>query len=466
MENTMNIHALRNTISGTVTVPEDPRYEATRQALLWNGRKPERFPQLIIKAANRTDVQNAVRYAAASKLPISVRGGGHHWSGVAMQGGIVLDLAALNSFTIDPDTMTAVAEPAVTNAEFARALAEHNLAFPVGHCATVPLSGYLLGGGFGWNSGQWGIACHSVEAAEVVLADGEARWVSATESPEIFWAVRGSGPEFFGVVTRYRLKLQRLPGAIRTSVRVYSIEDVKAVERWMRETMRQVPRNVEFTAVFSAAPPPLAAQNPKVITAAATVFADTEDEADDTLARIASGAPEAALVTEEKISTPFEVLYGIIGQFFPEGRRYLADTSWASQSGKVFSELATAVRNSPSPESLALAVILPPHDGSLLPDAAFSMVAPVFSCTYAVWQGDDADRANIDWLRSTSSAMATNTTGHYIGESDLDRAGRTAGSFSPGAWSRLKRLQSQYDPNGVFHRSSPADAERSMRKAV
>ena len=38
-------------------------------------------------------------------------------------------------------------------------LAARGFAFPVGHCADVGLSGYILAGGFGWNAGEWGPAC-------------------------------------------------------------------------------------------------------------------------------------------------------------------------------------------------------------------------------------------------------------------------------------------------------------------
>jgi FAD/FMN-containing dehydrogenase len=51
----------------------------------------------------------------------------------------------------------------------------HNLdelAFPVGHCGHVGLSGFLLSGGLGWNSGHWGPACLSIRGLEVVTADG------------------------------------------------------------------------------------------------------------------------------------------------------------------------------------------------------------------------------------------------------------------------------------------------------
>ncbi len=40
--------------------------------------------------------------------------------------------------------------------EINRALAAHGLFFPTGHASTVGLGGFILGGGYGWNSRVWG----------------------------------------------------------------------------------------------------------------------------------------------------------------------------------------------------------------------------------------------------------------------------------------------------------------------
>ena len=97
----------------------------------------------------------------------------------------------------------------------------------------------------------------SVESVDIVTADGELRTASANENADLFWAVRGAGPEFFAIVTGYRLRLQPLPRAITTSVRTYGIDDAVSVASWMNAAMAEVPRNVEFTAMISNAPPSL-----------------------------------------------------------------------------------------------------------------------------------------------------------------------------------------------------------------
>ncbi len=449
----MTIGSLREAVRGTVIVLEDGDYEAARQALLWNGRKPGRRPLAIVRVASVEDVQAVVRFAAARGCRVSARGGGHHWAGVALQEGIILDLSALNDIAIDAEARIAEVGPAVRNGALARALGDHGLAFPTGHCETVPLSGYLLGGGFGWNSGAWGLACFNVEAVEVVTADGEIRQASATENPEIFWAARGAGPAFFGIVTRYRLRLHPLPRAITTSVWTYPLADIRTVERWMAASMAVVPENVEFSVMMGSAPPPLAAVAPKVATAIATVFAESEAEARATLARIAEKAPDGTLDVQEAMPTPFEALYAIIGQFFPEGRRYAVDSFWAAApEGRFLETLAEESGRAPSPETFSIGVILPPPAAGApgLPDTAFSMVGPIFGCSYAIWRDPADDDANVDWLRRTANRLAPETAGHYVGEADLDRPGRLERCFSPAAWSRLQVLQARFDPAGRF----------------
>ena len=76
---------------------------------------------------------------------------------------------------------------------------------------TVGLGGFLLQGGFGWNSRLWGPACASVTSINVVTADGELVHANASQNSELFWAARGAGPGYFGAVTRLSVKLSRVP---------------------------------------------------------------------------------------------------------------------------------------------------------------------------------------------------------------------------------------------------------------
>src|SRR5262249_20161431 len=121
-----------------------------------------------------------------------------------------------------------------------------DLFFPSGHCMSVGLGGFLLQGGFGWNSRAWGPACASVTAIEVVTADGELVRADATQNADLFWAARGAGPGFFGVVTRFEVKLQPRPTVMMRSDYLYPIEALDGVLRWARAIQPSLPRTMEF----------------------------------------------------------------------------------------------------------------------------------------------------------------------------------------------------------------------------
>lgn len=79
---------------------------------------------------------------------------------------------------------------------------------PHGTCPGVGVGGHAPLGGFGYDSRNWGLLVDTIVALDVVLANGTATSVSATQHPELFWALRGAGPGF-AVVTTFHF--QTLP---------------------------------------------------------------------------------------------------------------------------------------------------------------------------------------------------------------------------------------------------------------
>ena len=451
----MNLNELRASLRGDVVEPGAADYADAADALIFNGRKPAQRPCAVVRPACVEDVQAAVRFAARTGLTVSARGSGHGWSGVAVQEGIVLDLSALDDIQIDAAARIAEVGAAAKNGALAERLSEHGLAFPFGHCAGVSLSGYLLGGGIGWNIGQWGIACFSVEGADVVTADGALRRASATENPELFWAVRGAGPAFFGVVVRYRLRLQPLPRAIMLASWTYPLDRIAEVERWMTGSIAVAPRNVEFSVKMLTVP-----GAGKVAVGVATVFADTEDEARTTLARIADWAPAAAIASQEPMPVTFASLFAIVGQLEPDGSRAGHDTFWSDDAASTFALMARQIEAAPSPESVAIGLVLRARlaGPGAMPDAAFSRYGTAFGELHACWHDPAQDARNLDWLRSGADDVAQVTTGHYVNGADLERPGWLEGCYGSAALARLNVLRAAYDPRGLFKRARPQSA--------
>ena len=443
----MNAQSLRSAIAGSVVSKGEPEYEVLRDAMLWNRLVPQQYPQAIARVAAAADVVECVRFARAERLQIAVRGRGHSMSGAPLRNGtLLIDLSQLDAIEIDADAGTAIVGPAVTGRQLIQALSPHGFMFPAGHCSSVPMSGYLLSGGLGWNQSDLGPACASVRAVELVTADGTC--VTATDSAhaDLLWAARGAGVCFFGVATRFHLQLHRTPGAIHTSTYVYPIDWAADVAAWAATLAPDLPRYVELTMLLFAAP----GSNQRVCILTGSAFAQSAEQAAGALQPLAdSPFIDRCLNVIENQPTPIDALFDTVDPTFPDHHRYLSDTFWLKSSpGDVIALARDRLADAPSPRSGMLCLIsgLPPQ----LPDMAFSQRDRALLACYAVWDKEQDDAANQNWLRAVGGAMERHANGHHIGECDLSVPIRVERSFSPDAWRRLNDLRRQYDPSSLF----------------
>jgi FAD/FMN-containing dehydrogenase len=435
----------------------DAGYEQARRRAAWNDRKPARYPEIIVEASSWEDVPRAVRYARHTGLRVAIRSGGHSLCGAALRDGdMLIDLSRLHELTIDPIARTASVQPAVTGSTLVKALAEHDLAFPVGHCGSVAMGGYLLSGGFGWNMGAWGPACFSVRRMEIVTAAGELVEASPESNADLFWAARGAGSGFFGVVTRFELATYPLPRTIRKAIVLNPLSEVETVSRWAARVAPMLPETVEMF-LFLASAPPGAPADPagKAVGVAAVSFAGTDQEAVRSLAFLKTcPSPQGAIACAPTVPASFESLHELIGTFLPEGRRFAEDAIWCDESLPVLlPRLAEHVVRAPAPQSHILAPVMRPRPvEATMPDAAFSLVGRSLILCYGVWVDEADDARNERWHRDTVRSIERFTIGHYIAESDLlAEPNRAAKSFTPANWERLQALKKLYDPDGLFH---------------
>ena len=237
----MDIDALKKACKGVVAAQGDANFTELIHGNLWNRLIPSRAPQIVIRVKDEQDVIAAIHFAQENKWKVVVRGGGHNWCQPTLRNsGLLIDLSELNKvISIDVGARKAVVQPVISNRDIQKVLNPKGLAYPSGHCPQVKLSGYLLGGGMAWNQGVWGSGTESIEAIELVTAEGKLITASKDEHSEYFWAARGSGSGFFGVVTRYHLKLYPLPKAIHGSTYYYSMDDAAAVGGLARGKRRE-----------------------------------------------------------------------------------------------------------------------------------------------------------------------------------------------------------------------------------
>jgi len=171
------IRNLAEQLKGPLLMQADEQYDYARR--VWNGMW-DRHPALIARCANSDDVRHAVTFAAENSLLTSVRGGGHSWPGKSVcDGGLMIDLAEMNTVTANPATKRAHAQGgALLNALDSAAL-PHGLVTTAGVVSHTGVGGFTLGGGFGRLNRKYGLAIDNLVSAELVTADGQIRTVSA-----------------------------------------------------------------------------------------------------------------------------------------------------------------------------------------------------------------------------------------------------------------------------------------------
>jgi FAD/FMN-containing dehydrogenase len=420
-------------------------YEAARCAAVWNARTPQRFPDLIVQAEVEEDLVRAVRLADEEGMKIGVRSGGHSWAGNHLRdGGMLLDVSRLDSIAVDADSMTAVVGPGCRGNEALAALGERGLFFPAGHCEGVALGGYLLQGGFGWNGRVHGPACMSVEAIDVVTADGELVRADESRHPDLFWAARGSGPGFFGAVARFHLRVYSQPRHVANGVFLYPLDALEEVFRWAHEIGPRVPRTVELMVIVHR---DLEGELEIAVTAPALV--DSAEEAAEALALLETcPARERAKLAVPNVEVGIPDLYAAVHESYPDEHRYSADNMWTHAPVE---ELLPGLRR--------IAETLPQAPSHMLwmnwgpspprPEMAYSVEDDTYIALYGVWRDAADDEANVAWVADRMAAMEHLSSGIQLADENLGR--RPARFVSEANLARLDEVRAKYDPEGRFH---------------
>ncbi|MET0800367.1 MAG: FAD-binding protein [Actinomycetota bacterium] len=103
-----------------------------------------------------------------------------------------------------------------------------------GWSRTRGVGGLTLGGGYGYLSRRFGLACDNLLSAEVVLADGSVVVVSQTDEPDLLWGLRGGGGNF-GAVTSFRFRLHPVGPTVIVGELTFSEVDGVAALRAFRD---------------------------------------------------------------------------------------------------------------------------------------------------------------------------------------------------------------------------------------
>ncbi|RDH76598.1 FAD-binding oxidoreductase [Mycolicibacterium moriokaense] len=424
-------------------------YEQARRAAVWNGRLPDRFPDVIVQAEDAEDVVAAMRYAAQHDYQVGVRSGGHSWAGSHLRdGGMLLDVSRLDDCVVESERMMAVVGPGKVGSDLAKELDGQGLFFPAGHCEGICVGGYLLQGGYGWHSRVVGPACESVIGIDVVTADGEKLYCDPDNNAELYWAARGSGPGFFAVVTSFHLRLHPRPPVCGSCLYIYPVEAVDDVFTWAVSISPEIDDRVELQIITSKNLPALGLDQPSIVVSS-PAFADTEEEAQQALSILGTcPALDKAIINLPYATTDLSGWYGAVMSNYPAGHRYAADNMWTSASAEdLLPGIHRIIETMPPPPSHFLTYNWSPSPSRT--GLFYGLEAEFNLALYAVWQDPAEDEAMIDWPTSNMAAMAHLSSGIGLADENLGR--RPAKFAADEHMARLDRIRATYDPDGRFH---------------
>jgi FAD/FMN-containing dehydrogenase len=439
------VSALGSGFSGTVIRPGDATYDATRIVV---AGAVDKHPGVIARPRTAADVQRLVDVARDTGVEFAIRSGGHSGAGHSTtEGGLVLDLRDMKAIDVDPAGRTLTAQSGATAIEVTRAALEHGLVVGFGDAGSVGISGITLGGGIGYLSRKWGMTIDAVRSAQVVTADGKLLTASASEHPDLFWALRGGGGNF-GVVTSLTYALEELPaftgGMMCLPATPETVAGFVAAANAAPESMSTI-ANVMPAPPLPFLPPEV---HGKLVILGMLAFAGPDAEAQLALAPFrALARPYADFVKPG----PYTQMYP------PEDPNYRPTASarnmFMDRIGPA--EARTIVDTLTRSDAMFRVVQIRVLGGALarvpVDATAYAHRKAPIMLNIAAFYTTPEDRLKREaWVDEFVATLTQDTKGAYVNFLAAEGEARVRGAYPGATWDRLRQIKRHYDPQNLF----------------
>lgn len=173
----------------------------------WN-RAIEAYPKAICYCRSLRDIEKAVYTAVNHEYDMRIRSGGHNYEGFSTgTHTFVIDISQLNQVTVNLEHRTVTMQGGALNATIYHTLAKLGFPFPGGTCPGVSVSGFTLGGGWGYSARKYGLGIDSLLELKMINYEGKLLTANACRNKDLFWACRGAGAQNFGIATEFTFQL-------------------------------------------------------------------------------------------------------------------------------------------------------------------------------------------------------------------------------------------------------------------
>lgn len=454
------LERFRALLDGSVVTPGEADFEFARRAASFNPDTDKR-PAVIALCASPDDVVRSLEFAGQAGMEVAVRGGGHDVLGRSTcEGGLLIDLSMMNDVDLQEANGTARIAAGCRAGHVNAALQTRDLAVPLGCNPLVGVAGLTLGGGLGWLLGRFGAACDSLEAVDLVLADGRKVRASENENADLFWGVRGGGGNF-GVATAFTFRTHPLASVTGGYV-VYRGAQTPQFLRYYRELMATAPDDLALEIVIFASPEP---PHEPVLIAAACHCGTEADAARDLEGLRAFGPPLANALRRTayaNVADPPEELYRLFGIAPTEraeqataggGYNYWRGASLSDWSDSAIDSFVECAASAPPGWSMGVGHYM---HGAICDVGAGStpLLRRRGSASFFFnmgWGEAGQSEAAMSWVdQSIARTRPFANEPAYINYLSEESAGAVEDAYGP-HYDRLRALKQRYDPENVFH---------------
>ncbi|EAT86611.1 hypothetical protein HBH56_154860 [Parastagonospora nodorum] len=204
-----DISACQAIANAGVNVWFDPPNTSTsnydlEQALYWSNACSALRPGCIVTPSTLEEVSTVVKTLKESNSRFAIKSGGHNpnpdWS--SLSDGPIISTRNFNEVAYDKQTNTVRVGSGNRWGRVVETLEPLGVTVAGGRVGNVGVGGYLLGGGLGFLSTQYGWAASGIVGAEMVLPNSTIVKISNESHPDLMLALKGGGSPF-GIVTTF-----------------------------------------------------------------------------------------------------------------------------------------------------------------------------------------------------------------------------------------------------------------------
>ena len=444
-----HVDQLRRSCAEVIT-PDHATYDESRR--LWNAIH-DRRPAVIARPTSAEEVAATVQFAREHDLEITVRSGGHSAAGLAgANGGLLVDMSAMQGVVADPQTRTARANGGALLGELDIAAQAHGLVCPVGVVGHTGVAGLTLGGGVGRLQRNFGLTIDNLVAVELVTADGRLVRATETEEPELFWGLRGAGWNF-GIATAFEFRLHPFGPDLHRGLLIFPATHVQELWGRFREYALTAPDAVSAIFGLDRAGPdsgyPESMIGKPIVYYAWNHSGAAEDVERDTAGLRSGPEPLTATIGSESyldVQTAHDLAFGWGSRSFIKSHN--ADDLRPAALDQLVELLAEPCEATFSVTALGGAIARVPEDATAYAGraAAFDISAD------SSWSDAADDGANIEWCRRAMAIIEPDRALGAYPNGNADAGPEESLRIYGGAkLSRLAALKRVWDPDNVFH---------------